>query len=762
VLAQSLGGMSYYLICAIAGLIVLGMAANEWLRLGSGKYRRIATSGGVTFLGRLIGVAVLLTGSQRVIAYQEWALESLTLAVIVWAFLVSALAAPRWAYGFLSAASVSVFGILLLSLLLEGRASSVSVPPGPWWATLLLSFLALVLWFWHRKRFSIWLGSIFLVSSLSAIGGLLGAVQVAMLGHLAMLLLVVIESYRSVLSDVGALGRQLQARNEQARKQTQEMAFLLAVGRTLSDSLDLRAVLERISEAVARAVDADWAYILMPLSEDDEQLVVAARYGWWGRRWTQDSHPSRRMVIDSSELSLIRHAILRRRSVLVNEPGDYEQFECLHDRFARPQSGPALIQPITRQERTLGVLLLGRVDLSPREYGLSHRQFTDADAQLCQDLMVHIGAAIENARLYESIFEQSQHAVQLLSERESESLSLQSTLDALTNGVVVVTDAGNVALANAAAERILNVPRQHLLGRIITPLYAELLRHEEIRPGDEVLFTWDDKLLKSCLSPVRQPDGTLLGDVVVFRDVTAEEHAEQAKTEYDSAFSRKLQNLLFSVRADTHMLAESVAKSASLLQQELLDLVVANIKQMTALLLDFKKVSNLEHDEIQIEAQAVDIGAIIDKAVRIVRAEAVASNLELVVDLPSELSRAWGDPRHLRRIVLNLLDYTMRHTPAGGKIDVWATEVSAAHRDASSRGFLVVSIRNPGTFIPSGEQDQLLEYLDPLDAGHAAGSAGALAVSKGLVAAHGGWISVASEPGQGSTLSFSIPAAGAA
>jgi signal transduction histidine kinase len=104
----------------------------------------------------------------------------------------------------------------------------------------------------------------------------------------------------------------------------------------------------------------------------------------------------------------------------------------------------------------------------------------------------------------------------------------------------------------------------------------------------------------------------------------------------------------------------------------------------------------------------------------------------------------------------------MRHTPAGGKIDVWATEVSAAHRDASSRGFLVVSIRNPGTFIPSGEQDQLLEYLDPLDAGHAAGSAGALAVSKGLVAAHGGWISVASEPGQGSTLSFSIPAAGAA
>ena len=152
------------------------------------------------------------------------------------------------------------------------------------------------------------------------------------------------------------------------------------------------------------------------------------------------------------------------------------------------------------------------------------------------------------------------------------------------------------------------MPRQHLLGRIITPLYAELLRDEECQPGDEVLFEWDGKLLKSCLAPVRQPDGTFLGDVVVFRDVTTEERAERTKTEYDTAASHELQNLLSSVRADTRLLAESVAKDATPLQQELLDLVRANIEQMTALLNNFKTASDLEHDEFQIEAQAVDIG----------------------------------------------------------------------------------------------------------------------------------------------------------
>ena len=611
-LAQGMGAISYYLICAIVGLIVLGMAANEWLRLRSAKHRRVAIAGGLIFLGRMVGLVVLLLiDSRRIIAFQEWVLESLTLAAVVWAFLIGAMASRRWAARFLIVAFVVVGSILFASILLGGH--SASVPLGPWFATLLLSLSALVIWFRHRpwrshsRQFSIWLGSAFLVSSFSAMGGLLGAVQVAMLGHLAALLLVAFESYRAVLADVGLLGGQFEASNRQAWQHTEEMAFILAVGSSLSDLLDLRAVLERISEAVARAVNADWAYILMPVSRDEEQLVVAARYGWWGRRWTQDNHPSRRMVIDSDELSLIRHAILRRRTVLVNEPGDYEQFECLHEAFARPQSGPALIQPITRKERTLGVVLLGRVDLSPREDGLSSRQFTDADAQLCQGLMTHIAAAIHNAQLYQSSIEQSEQAAELLRQREGEAQRLHSILDSITDGVVLVSDIGKVVLANAAAERILNVPRRHLQGRIITPLYAELLRDEDCQPGDEVLFEWDGKLLRSCLAPVTQQDGTLLGDVVVFREATVEERAARTWTVGNEAVSQEMTDMLSAVRADTRLLAESVGEGATPLQRELLDLVEINIGQMIALLGDFKTASGPGQDELQIEAQSVDI-----------------------------------------------------------------------------------------------------------------------------------------------------------
>ena len=558
-------------------------------------------------MGRLVGVAVLqLLDSQRVIALQEWALNSLTLALVMWAFLIGALATRRWSSRFLIAAIVPVGGILLLCLLLGGR-SAASVPTWPWWVTLLLSLSALVLWIrqrlWlrHSGHFSMWLGTIFLVSSFAAMGGLLGALWVAMVGQLAMLLLVAFESYRAVLFDVGGLGGQGEVDSRQAWQHTQEMAFLLAVGRSLSDSLDLRTVLERISEAVARVVDADWAYILMPVSKDDEQLVVAARYGWWGRRWTRDNHPSRRVVIDSGELSLIRHAILRRRAVLVNEPGDYEQFECLHEAFARPQNGPALIQPITRQERTLGVVLLGRVDLSPREDGWTNRQFTDADAQLCQAMIVHIAAAIHNAQLYQSSVEQSAQATELLRQHESENLRLHSILDSISDGVVLVADTGQVALVNAAAERILNVPRQYLVGRIITSLYTELLRDGESQPGDEIVFEWDGRLLEGSLTPLRQADGTPLGDMITFRDCASRERAGQTRAAYDETVSRELQDLLSSVQADTLLLAES-AGEGSPSRQDQLDLLAAKVELMIAMLDNPRVVSDLEHDQVQPEA----------------------------------------------------------------------------------------------------------------------------------------------------------------
>lgn len=466
------------------------------------------------------------------------------------------------------------------------------------------------------------------------------------------------------------------------------------------------------------------------------------------------------MAIEVDELSLIRHAILRRCSVLANTPEDYEQFECLHDRFARPQSGPALIQPVTRQNRTLGVLLLGRVDLAPRKHGPTGREFTEADAQLCQDLMAHIATAIHNARLHQSAVERAEQAAELLRQQESETSRLRAILDSIPAGVLVVTATGNVLLANVAAERILNVPRQHLLGRIIAPLQARMQRGELGQADDRAPFAWDDKLLMSQVVSVRQHDGTLQGAVVVFRDVTAEQHAERARAEYVEAFAGALEDLLGSIQTDTDLLAENLAESPSALQGQLLERGRNHLLQMSTLLRNFALLSSMEEDAIQIEARSVDMTGIIDKAVELVRPKVEIDDLEIAVSPSSELRPVWGDPELLRQIVVNLLDHAVHRTPAGGRIDVWAEETSFESQDGASKEAMAVGIRDPGKAIPPAQQAHLFEPFHPLGNADAAASVNirvGLAVSEGIVRAHGGHISVASAPGEGTTLSFSVP-----
>ena len=117
-LAQSFGGTALYLISAIFALIILGMAVNEWRRLGKDGYKRIAIAAGILLLSRMVGLLVLLLGWQPMVDWQEWILESLALAVFVWAFLFDSFTVPRWAFLFLGIATISIGGWTALCLVL--------------------------------------------------------------------------------------------------------------------------------------------------------------------------------------------------------------------------------------------------------------------------------------------------------------------------------------------------------------------------------------------------------------------------------------------------------------------------------------------------------------------------------------------------------------------------------------------------------------------------------------------------------------------
>jgi signal transduction histidine kinase len=110
----------------------------------------------------------------------------------------------------------------------------------------------------------------------------------------------------------------------------------------------------------------------------------------------------------------------------------------------------------------------------------------------------------------------------------------------------------------------------------------------------------------------------------------------------------------------------------------------------------------------------------------------------------------------------SLLGNAVRDTPESGRVTVWATEAHLEDNGASAGSYLVISVRDSGTGFAVGEQDRAGDTFQRLDNWPSDATRGMgieLAITKGLVEAHGGRIWVESRAGAGSTFSFTVPTA---
>ncbi len=733
---------------------MLGMAAHVWRRLGAGEYTRIAVAAGALLVVRLAGLLVLLVGWAPGLTYLELGLECLAVALFAWAFLSKTFPSPRLATLYLVAGAAGAGGLVAVRLFAAGLLPEV------WWLRLgaalllLVSAIAVLLWGRHRRDLSWLVGAAVVVSLLGAAAGLAGLLLAAQLAHLAALVLFLVATYQAIVTDLSAYGHELQTISEEALRQTREMAFLLEVSQAVAASLDLSVVLERVSESVTLAMNANWAYILLSSDDKPDRLAVAARYGWPGRRQIQTDRSSSAAAVRLDEFPLLRRAVAERCQVVANHPNDYEQFGQLHSRLGHSQSGPTLVQPVQIQDRPLGAILVGR--------RAAEQAFDEADQRLCEALATQVATAIDNARLYHSVDEQARRLAELLRTREEEVTQRQAILESIADGVVVAGDAGQVVLVNAAAERILGLSRRQLIGQAINRLYSELLRAGGRNMGDQAVLQWGDRIVKGSMAPVKMPEGTMLGYVAVLRDVTLEHQAERARSQFVSTISHELRTPMTSIKGYTDLLAAGAVGSVSPQQRRFLEIVRTNTERMIGLVNNLIAVSEMDQGPLQIEPQPVSMAEVIAEAVQAIRSQAGERRLDLVVNLPPDLSPVLGDRGRLRQIMDNLLDNAWRYTPANGRITVWAAAANLDEKSGLPPRCVVVNVRDTGVGVAPEDQDKIFTKFyradNPLSV-EAGGTGMGLAIVKSLVEAHGGRVWVESEVGAGSTFSFVVPAA---
>src|SRR5262249_40480309 len=110
-----------------------------------------------------------------------------------------------------------------------------------------------------------------------------------------------------------------------------------------------------------------------------------------------------------------------------------------------------------------------------------------------------------------------------------------------------------------------------------------------------------------------------------------------------------------------------------------------------------------------------------------------------------------GDERKVKQVLLNLLSNALKFTPEGGGIDV---------RGTVNDGMAEISVADTGVGIAPEDQEAIFEEFRQVGTGDkkVEGTGLGLALSRKFIELHGGRIWVQSQPGKGSTFSFTLPA----
>lgn len=182
--------------------------------------------------------------------------------------------------------------------------------------------------------------------------------------------------------------------------------------------------------------------------------------------------------------------------------------------------------------------------------------------------------------------------------------------------------------------------------------------------------------------------------------------------------------------------------------------LVEEASLLSRLVSDLQELSLAESGGLKLDLREQAVNGVLQQTLAALQPAARAKKLNLTCNLPAELPPVKIDAQRISQVVRNLVENAIAHTGPGGNINV------AAEKQDSR---LAVAVTDDGEGIPAEAIPHLFERfyrVDPSRARATGGSGLGLKIAKKLVEAHGGTITVRSEPGKGSCFTFTLPVAG--
>ncbi len=319
----------------------------------------------------------------------------------------------------------------------------------------------------------------------------------------------------------------------------------------------------------------------------------------------------------------------------------------------------------------------------------------------------------------------------------------RSVLDAMADGVVVAGADGRVIFANPAARAMLADPGAALAEPIAIAASGAGEAEAEIDGARDLRI----RLRASRLSPVAGG-----GVVAVLHDITDLRRLETMRRDFVANVSHELRTPVAAIQGYAETLVDAAERDPAR-AGEFARVVHRHALRLSRLVADLLDLSRIEAGEQLLRVEPLDVREALARAAEVARPRAEAKRQRLAIDVEEGLLRARADEGAVDQVLANLLDNAIAHTPEGGAITV-------AARGAD--GLIAISVSDTGVGIAPEHLPRLFERFYRVDAGRSremGGTGLGLAIVRHLVEALGGKVRVESEPGRGSTFTFTLPRA---
>jgi PAS domain S-box-containing protein len=340
---------------------------------------------------------------------------------------------------------------------------------------------------------------------------------------------------------------------------------------------------------------------------------------------------------------------------------------------------------------------------------------------------------------------------------------LRAVLENMDEGVAIFDSLGELQELNPAGRSILGVTAADALDEVFNYCTFRWTDGPPLDVRQELIgrMLHGDHLVEERLTVVRR-DGTarklsfsgraVLGDLghsvlafAVFRDVTAIRELELARAQFLSLISHDLRGPLAVGRLSAQLIGrtEDPQRRASLLRR--VDASLERMDQMIETLLDTERLRAGE--ALPLHLSGVDL---MEVAEEVVSEQRALHGEQFVLEGPSPVAGHW-DRSQVRRAIWNLVSNAVKYGEEGGVVTL---------RCESDGTWAAISVHNFGSAIPLAEQTRLFAPFARSPAAMQSGPQGwglGLTMVRGCAQAHGGTISVHSEPEKGTTFTLRLP-----